>query len=89
MKKRKWRFIRCIWNDGVDTMMWLSVISFFLYSQLTGTYVSGLLWVVIGFVYYLMLRKTTFWQQKQKFYKYLKDRGVNPKKDILDKIDDF
>ena len=68
-------------------MMWLAVIVFFLYSQITGADVSGLLWVMIGFIYYFMLRKFILWQQRQKFYKYLKDHGEDPL-DILDKLDD-
>jgi len=76
MKKIKWRFIRCIWHDKVDLMIWLLTGAGFVYSQF-GNDVSGGLFLLFGYIYYMMYRKVTFWQDRAKMYaelrKYLVD----------------
>jgi len=88
MKKRKWRFIRCIWNDKVDTMMWLVIAGLFVYSRITDTDVSPFLFVVFFYVYYFMYRKTTFWQQSWKMKNYLKKIGIDSDS-IINNTDDI
>ena len=75
MKKNRLRFIRCIWHDGVDMLMWLVIIGMFLYHIITGVDVSKFLFVLIFYVYYFMYRKFTFWQDRRKMYEHLKDIG--------------
>ncbi len=69
--KRKWRFVRCIWRDMVDLFMWLVFIGFFLAHVLTDIDVSKILFVVIGYVYYAMFRRETFWQRWQKLRRHM------------------
>lgn len=88
MKKRKWRFIRCIWSDKVDTIMWLVVIGLFVYSRITGSDVSPFLFVLIFYIYYFMFRKVTFWQQNMKMRKYLESISQDPDV-IINKYDDI
>ena len=85
MKKNRLRFIRCIWHDKVDMLMWLVIIGLFVYSLIVSPYemsekfdigdVSPFLFVIIFYVYYFMYRKFTFWQDRIKMYEHLKDIG--------------
>jgi len=85
-KKRKWRFLRCIWHDKVDTLMWLTIIGLLIFRFVTGEDVSQFLFVLMFYVYYFMYRKFTFWQDRKKFWQYLKDIGENVD-NILEKDD--
>jgi len=88
MKNRKWRFIRCIWSDKVDLIMWLVIIGLFVYSRITDTDVSPFLFVLTFYVYYFMFRKTTFQQRCIKYERFLK--GISQDPDIiLNKYDDI
>ena len=73
--KRKIRFLRCIFHDKVDTIMWLVILGLFIYSQISGTDVSEFLIVLFFYVYYFMYRKFTFWQDRRKMYQELKNQG--------------
>jgi len=77
MKKNKLRFIRCIWHDIVDMLMWLSIIGLFTYHLVSGEDVSKFLWVMIFYVYYFMYRKFTFWQDRRKMWEHLKESGTD------------
>lgn len=79
--KRRFRFIRCIWHDTVDMLMWFVVIGMFVYS-LFGNDVSKFLFVLIFYIYYFMFRKFTFWQDRAKMYRYIKSLAKNPE-DVL------
>lgn len=98
MKKRKWRFIRCIWMDKVDLGFWLVTIGLFVqylvrfgwdhmaYTSEQGI-PTGFLFLVIFYFYFAMFRRGTFAQQNYKFRKYLDKCNINPE-DILKKFDD-
>ena len=66
------RIYRCLWRDKVDLLFWAAIIGFFV-GSLFGHDVSKVLWVVVFYLYYAMYRRETFWQDRAKMYKYLKD----------------
>lgn len=77
INKSRLRFIRCIWHDKVDMLMWFVTIGMFIASWFypnTGKF----LWVLIFFIYYFMYRKFTFWQERAKYYRYIKSLGESP-----------
>ena len=88
MKKRRLRFIRCIFHNTVDTIIWLVVIGLFVYSRITGSDVSPFLFVLIFYIYFFMFRKVTFWQQNMKMRRYLKSISQDPDI-IINKYDDI
>ena len=77
MKKSNWRFIRCIWHDKVDLIMWLVIIGIFIYHIFWKVDVSKFLFMMIFYVYYFMYRKFTFWQDRRKMYQELKNRNAD------------
>ena len=70
------RIYRCLWRDKVDLLFWAANIFLFIYSLL-GHDVSKFLWVNIFYLYHAMYRRETFWQDRYKFWKYLKNMGIN------------
>lgn len=98
IKKSKWRWVRCIWHDTVDLLMWLVTIGLFVFSLIKSPYpvserwtigdVSPFLFVLVFYIYYFMYRKFTFWQDRRKFFVHLLKNNQDPHS-ILDKYDDI
>jgi len=78
MEKRKLRFIRCLWHDGVDFIMFLVIIGLFAYSQITGTNVSPFLAVLILYVYFATYRRFILWQERRIFIDVLESIVEDP-----------
>lgn len=76
------RFIRYIYRDIVDMLMWLvtigMLVAYFGFNKDT----NGFLWVLIFYIYYAMFRLGTFWETRKIFYERLKELGENPE-DLL------
>lgn len=80
------RLYKCLWRDKVDLLFWLAIIFFFVYSQVKGKDVSGLLVVVIFYLYNAMIRLNHYWQDRAKMFNFLKKHGYNID-DVLDQED--
>ena len=71
------RLYKCLWRDKVDMLFWLAIIFFFVYSQVRDKDVSGLLVVVIFYLYNVMIRLNHYWQDRAKMFRFLKKKGYN------------
>lgn len=80
------RLYKCLWRDKVDLLFWLAIIFFFVLSQVAGKNVSGLLVVVVFYLYNAMYRLNHYWQDRAKMFRYLQKEGINID-EILDEDD--
>lgn len=80
------RLYKCLWRDKVDLLFWLAIIFFFVYSQVQSKDISGLLVVVIFYIYNGMIRLNHYWQDRAKMHRYLVNMGINVNA-ILDQED--
>ena len=87
MKKRKLRFVRCLWHDGVDFIMFLVIIGLFVYSRVTGTDVSNVLALLILYVYFAAYRRFILWQERRIFMDVLEQMGKDPEELIANNDD--
>jgi len=81
------RLYKCLFRDTVDLLFWLAVIFFFILSQVKGSNVNGVLVVVAFYLYNVMYRLNHYYQDRAKFYQYLKEQGLNPEH-ILEEMED-
>jgi len=78
ISKSKLRFIRCLWHDKVDLLIWLVTVGMFVGFFFFRKDTNGFLFLLIFYIYYALYRIFTFWQDREKMYRYIESLGKNP-----------